>query len=765
MTGLPQPRWFCVAVLLCAAAAARAEDWTHWRGPLQTGVSLDTGLPEKFSLDPNAKDSNLIWTKPYGCRSTPIIMNGRVYIINGAGRGPLEGERFMCLDADTGELKWEDNFNVFLTDVVSSRVGWTNPAGDPETGNVYIHGTQGFLRCYDQDGKIVWQHSLTEEYGRGSGYGGRISSPTVADGLVVIGIINSSWGDYARGANRLIAFDKKDGHVVWWSEMPGQAKGTYYSNPVVATINGQRLLITGASDSSIHGIQVNTGKVVWSYHYAGNVVNSSPVVEGNLVYCGHGEENEDTNEQGRFICVDAGQVENGQPKLMWEKVGIKFGLSSPLVHDGKVYVANDSAKLYAFDGKTGKQLGRPFGFGTTARGSPVWGDGKVYVFDVNGAFHILKPTNRGFEELYTQRFKGRQPGTYAETNGTPAIANGRVYFGTRDQFYCIGTPNSKAGPAVPPPPGLKFQGDLAQIQVAPADVVLHPGDTVKLSARFFDAGGNPSPGFARSPQIEWVVVTPPKTPAGLQPPPLKGELKDGAFTADKMTPGQQGYISATSGQMTARVRVRVAPRLPYKQDFTRVPVGATPGGWVNATGKFAVIAKDGKNVLKKLADSPYPPLSRANAFIALPDVKDYTIQADLSAEMIRNGLPDMGIVNSRYHLLLDGKIEPDDKSRHLRIATWEALPRINHGVKFEWKANTWYTLKLAIDYTEKTAKVRGKVWERGQPEPEKWTIEFEDPGPNREGSPALYAYIPNVLDKEPGSAAFFDNVVVTPNKK
>src|SRR5260370_498546 len=122
-------------------APVAADDWTHWRGPTQNGVSVDTGLPEKFSLDPKAPE-NLIWTKPFGCRSTPVVMNGRVYIINGFGSGVKEGERVMCMNADTGEVIWEKKFNVFHTSIVSVRVGWTSPAGDPETGNVYVHGTQ-----------------------------------------------------------------------------------------------------------------------------------------------------------------------------------------------------------------------------------------------------------------------------------------------------------------------------------------------------------------------------------------------------------------------------------------------------------------------------------------------------------------------------------------------------------------------------------------------------------------------------------------------
>src|SRR5260370_29045985 len=100
----------------------------------------------------------------------------------------------------------------------------------------------------------------------------------------------------------------------------------------------------------------------------------------------------------------------------------------------------------------------------------------------------------------------------------------------------------------------------------------------------------------------------------MQPPPLKGELKGAEFTADKTTPGQHGYILATvGGNMTARARVRVAPTLPYKQDFEKVPVGATPGGWVNTTGKFDVIDQGGNKELRKLAFNTNPPVARANA--------------------------------------------------------------------------------------------------------------------------------------------------------
>src|SRR5436190_1220376 len=53
-------------------------DWFNWRGPEFNGVSRETGLVSSWTKE----DENLIWKAPVGGRSTPIIMNGRLYIIH-----------------------------------------------------------------------------------------------------------------------------------------------------------------------------------------------------------------------------------------------------------------------------------------------------------------------------------------------------------------------------------------------------------------------------------------------------------------------------------------------------------------------------------------------------------------------------------------------------------------------------------------------------------------------------------------------------------
>src|SRR5262249_28389693 len=162
----------------------------------------------------------------------------------------------------TGEKIWEQRFNVWLTAIVQARVTWTNLAGDPDTGNLYYHGVQGLLTCLDgKKGKVLWQRSLTEEFGRISGYGGRrppppLTSPVVDGDRVILGINNASWGEYARGGNRFVAFDKKTGDIVWWSSTGHRVQDSYQSSPVIATIKGQRLLISGGGDGGIHAFKV-----------------------------------------------------------------------------------------------------------------------------------------------------------------------------------------------------------------------------------------------------------------------------------------------------------------------------------------------------------------------------------------------------------------------------------------------------------------------------------------------------------------------------
>jgi outer membrane protein assembly factor BamB len=770
---------FALALLTALTASANAADWTHWRGPNQNGHSLETGLPDSF--DP-AKKENVIWSAPYGGRSSPLVLGGRIYVLQGFGEGFGESERVVCLDEKSGKKLWEYAVPIFHSDVVSSRLGWTPLTADPATGHLYVNTTAGDLICLDKDGKKVWVRQLTEEFGRFTGYGGRISAPIFDSGLVIIGIINSAWGDTARGANRFYAFDGKEGKVVWIADTGLQNRSTYQSNPVVAVIGGQRLLITAGGDGALHAFKVRTGEKVWSYAFSAGAANPSPVVDGNLVYAAHGEENLDSPTLGRVICVDASIIDpkTKKPKLVWEyQKSQRFGLSSPALADGVLYMPEDSGDLYAFDAKNGKFLWK-HRYGTEVRGAPLVADKKIYIFDVKGKLSIIPIDGKNkpdpadvFEYQFREVINGRP--VVSETNGTPIAVNGRVYFNTRTDLLCLGDPKAKAAPAKykPMPEEAPYKENaIAAARLFPYEVTAKAGATVKFQVVLVDANGREVKSNLPDPVAEWTIVTPAKTPTGAQPPPLVGKLEgttgEGTVVLGP-NPSQQGYVEFKMGPHTARARIRVAPQLPFHADFDKAPAGSSPGGWVNTNGKYIVKQlPDGNHVLSKVNDDARPPLAKAIGYVTEPDATDYTVQVDFMGTEVRGKLPDAGLVNSRYVLMIDGKPDPDRDNKHtVRITSWEARPRVNVVVTYDWKPDTWYTARFVVEQKEKTALVRGKVWKKGEPEPGAWTVEFEDPNPIRNGAGGLYGYIPNVSEQGgmtlPGSELYFDSLHITRN--
>ncbi len=758
--------------LAAAASPAAARDWIHWRGPEQNGVSRETNLPGTF--DPKAgAQGNVVWQQPYGGRSAPLVMAGKIYLIQGVGEGLHEGEQVVCLDEKTGAKQWTFRVNVFHTDIVSSRLGWTTLTADPDTKTVYAHTTAGVVIALDPAGKLLWQRSLTEEFGRISGYGGRIVTPIFDSGLCVVGMVNSAWGDLAKGSNRFVALDGKSGEVAWWAEAPAAIKGTYYSSPVIAVIGGQRLLVSGGADGALHAFKVRTGERVWSYRFGAGVINGSPIVDGNLIYCNHGEENPEGGPIGKVLCVDAGKLDSKTkaPTKVWEYVrSNRFGLASGALADGKLYLPDDSGELFCFNAKNGK-VDWKYRYASEVRGAPLVADGRIYIFDVKGRLVII-PNKAGEEPdpdaVFSYKFRDPK-GLLNETNGTPIAVNNRIYFTTRTDLFCLGLPDAKddCGKYKEHAPETAFDpaGKAVGVRLFPADVTTTAGGKVSFRVEAVDANGR---AVKTDGKVELSLPLPAKTPTGAQPPALKGKVEGTDVTVDPV-PSQQGYVEAKVGDVVGKARVRVAAAVGYKQDFEKVPEGATPGGWVNAQSKYVVKKlPDGTTVLAKVNTDSRPPFARANAYMTGPAAANYTITADVYATEVRERMPDVGLVNSRYTLILDGKPDEEKKARQLRLVSWEARPRVNLAADFNWQPGTWYTMKFTAEPRDggKVA-VRGKVWKRGEAEPAAWTIEFEDPAGNPNGAAALYGYVsdPQISPELPGSDIFYDNVTVTPNGK
>ena len=707
-----------------------AGDWAEWRGPARDGVSLEKNLPEKWS----PAGENLAWKAPYGGRSAPIVMGDRVYLQNAAGQGETLQERIMCFNADTGKLLWEHRFNTYLSDVPPHRIGWASPVGDPATGNVYVFGGGGSLMGLNREGKVIWERTIGEDFGLLTTHGGRTVSPIIDGDLVIVSGVTFQWGQHGRGAHRFLAFDKKTGETVYVSAPGGRPYDTTYAPPVIANINGTRLLIQGGSDGAVYAIKPQTGEPVWKYEISKRGINTGVVVKGTTAILTHSEENLASNEMGMIVAVDAtakGDIKKEQIK--WNVYGWQGGFSSPVIDGDRLYQLDNGANIAAFDVNSGKQLWLQ-NLGTIQKASPVLADGKLYVGTENGKFFILKPGPTGAEILDQD-----QLGTEARPEAiiaSVAVSNGRVFVVSDSNLYCIG---KKAGNSSSQGAGTAAGSNVSSqaatyVQVVPTELLLKPGDKVNFRARLFDAQGN----FIREESgAQWSLDQ------------LKGEVTNGQFTAAGDA-AQAGLVKATVNGITGSASVRVFPPLPWSENFDAMAPNTVPATWNNMTLKFAVRDQNGNKVLAKLTEGSSL-LSRSRAYMGPSDWSNYTIESDVFATTKRRQQGDAGVIAQRYVLTLYGN------SQMLNIEPWQPETKRTVSIPYAWKPDTWYRLKLQVEnMPDGKTRARGKAWPAGEAEPAAWMIERIDPIPNRQGAPGIFG---NGL-----AELYFDNIKVYANK-
>jgi outer membrane protein assembly factor BamB len=719
------------------AGKTKATDWPLWRGPQQNGQSVETGLPTTFSVE----GENLLWRKEeYATRSTPVVMNGRAYIVcRHEPETNKEAEKTVCLNAQTGELIWESIHNIYLSDSPSERVGWASVVADPETDRVYVLGLGCTFQCLDgKTGKTIWEHSMLEEYGMLSTYGGRTNFPVVYEDMVIISGVNTGWDETAVPTHRFVAMDKNTGAAIWTLSTRPRPEDTTYSTPVFTVLNGQAAMVFAAADGAIYAVQPRTGKVIWKYQASPRGMNVAPLVDNGIIYMGHGEQNEtDRTVLGAVFAID-GNTSGDIPedKLLWKIPKRTVSRSSPVRIGERIYFIEDGAALFGVNAKTGaieveKKLGR------IMFGSPVVSEGKLYVAENTGRIWCLEPSETELKVVGQTRLTDG-----SEIFGSFAISNGKLYLPTNKALYCIGIPGAQTPENLQLPPApiepAVTDTQIAHIQVCPVEMLLQPGQKAKLQVRGYNAIG------------QYVRLVP---EAAINVAGPGSVSEDQIFTAGEAATGAGVKLEATFGELKSAARARVIPPFPWTFDFEDKKV---PQHWIGMAYRHQPIElPEGGNGLVKI--STIPKGTRSQGFLGLPKSEGYTVQGEFYALDTKNKvattkLPDMGVVAQRYTLALEG-------AQRLQLRSWVSLleQRFAVTIPFEWQAKTWYVIKLQTQTTDGKAVLRGKVWKKGEPEPEAWTIQGEDATPNTQGSPGLFG---NSTDAE----FYVDNVTITSNE-
>ncbi|WP_197527201.1 PQQ-binding-like beta-propeller repeat protein [Pirellulimonas nuda] len=767
-------------LLASFSASAGAADWPNWRGPEYDGMSQDTDLPETWNPR-GGQGSNLLWkSEALAGRSTPVVFDGKLYTLCRDKPGTeLEAEKVVCADAATGKVLWEHVFNVYLSDVPDTRVGWSSVVCDPATGRVYAQGVCGYFCCLDgKTGKPEWERSLHEEFGFLSTYGGRTNFPVVYKDTVITSAVVIGWGDtpqwglMAKPAHRFMAFDKKTGELRWLAGTSLIPQDTTYSSPALVTLDGQDLLVFGSGDGKAWALQAGTGKQVWSYPLSRRGINTSPVVgPDGRVYIGQSEENVVGSTMGLMAALDGtktGAMELGDE--LWLEPQAMVGKSGPILVDGRVYAVTDTGKLLVYDAQSGEEVARKT-LGRAMRGSLVHADGMIFCCTNEGTWYTLKPTADGVDIAA----KVRLPRD--EVNGSPIVADGRIYLPTSEYLYCIGTDESidanKGSAEVKKTAAAASPGEPAQVQVVPWETLLTPGQDQPFRARLFDAKGN----FVREAKPSEVTFAVAAGPGSVS--------SDGLYQAPSDAGHECALVTCKIGELSGQGRVRITPPLPWSFDFEGVD--DVPLSWIQGRVRYVIREAQegdgtpGNHFIAKPMELPTKPGApttklgtRSQMWMGSDQLSDYTVQADVkmktgtgaevdpsvakpefpaAANNSAQKLPAAGLINSRYILSLFGA---NDEVRLYSWCTHDKRTQAAVSMKFE--PDTWYTMKVKAvpDADSGVARVFGKVWKRDEEEPAEWTLSIEDRAPNLQGSPGLFG--------DSKDAEFYvDNLSVTPN--
>ena len=727
-----------------ATPAIDPMDWPNWRGPQQNSTSTEKNLLDQW----NPKDEKQTKKRSdLGTRSTPIVMRGKLYVLVRDKPGTAEeGEKVVCVDAANLEQRWEHRMNVYLTDVPDTRVGWSAVVGDPTTGRVYAQGVGGLFCCLEGDsGKVVWQRNLLEDYGTISTYGGRTNFPVVFDDLVLISAILVGWGDtpefdgLAKPAHRFLAFDKATGELRWLAGTTISPPDTNYSTPTVKVVGGEAQLIFGGADGKVWGFQPRTGTPLWNFPLSRRSINASPLVVGTTVYCGHSEENLVGSTMGSLVALDATMRGDLTGKEKWNAYTLMAGRSSPVMVGDKLWVVTDGAKLQIVDPASGQIVGRK-ALERVMRGTPVYADGKVYTATNNGSWFVLKPTPNGAEVVHKLRLGNEQ------IDGSPIVSHGRIYLATSDALYCIGPKDPKPTAEPLPPeeqePPVAQDQNPAKVLLTPYDVLLKPRETKKFTVRLYNARGQ----FLREAKPEeatFRVAGPGQVAA------------DGTYTAPRREGHVGSLVYCKVGNLEGKARVRIVAPLPWTFDFNK---GDIPITWIGGRVRYVLQDLEGERVAKKLDVLPTPRDpnnklgTRSQMFMGSRELKNYTTQADFRLTEKNGRLPDCGVINSGYSLV----IRSGDK--RLKLYSWNAHDhRTSAEAPLDAQPGVWYRLKLQVNQVKDKAEVNGKLWLRDQSEPADWTVKLVDSKPIQSGSPGIYGHSQE-------AEFYLDNIAVTSNE-
>lgn len=190
------------AIVMCVLSA-EAGDWPQFRGPNSNGHAVGPATPVEWS-----DTKNVAWKTsiPGLGWSSPVVVNGKVFLTTAVPHGEGLSFRAMALDAKSGKVIWDREVRTLdKAPAIHTKNSHASPTPLVRDGAVFVHfGAQGMARLAAADGELQWT-CLELDYPPLHGNGG---SPVLHDGKLIV-VCDGSKDPF------VAAIDAKTGKVAW----------------------------------------------------------------------------------------------------------------------------------------------------------------------------------------------------------------------------------------------------------------------------------------------------------------------------------------------------------------------------------------------------------------------------------------------------------------------------------------------------------------------------------------------------------------------
>ena len=266
-------RLACITSLLfLSVSSAIADDWTQWRGPDRTGILPAQDWPASLAEDRLTRQWRVSLGPSY---SSPLVTGQRIYTTETRGQ---KTEIVTALDRATGKPVWTSEWPgaMSVPFFAAANGSWIRATPTLDRGELFVAGMRDVLVCLDaESGDVKWRVDFPHEAGTKVPSFGCVCSPLV-DGDHV----------YMQAAGGFVKLDRADGSIVWKSlDDGGGMYGSAFSSPLIAAIAGHRQAVV-QTRKQLCGVDLETGDVLWSHDVEAfrgmNIL--TPTVIGDTVF-------------------------------------------------------------------------------------------------------------------------------------------------------------------------------------------------------------------------------------------------------------------------------------------------------------------------------------------------------------------------------------------------------------------------------------------------------------------------------------------------